>query len=227
MKKRIKSIALMVLMIFSVSISSPVSAATVDNKVKAEMTIEEAIKIVEDNYLNVEVDGTFKIDPSAKDVIPEEIYNSLENGVNGTNEQINENKLEVSNEAEGYSVKPVGDFVNSTGYSNISARAYNPPIISNHTFFWWGYIAEMNNSATNIFINELEWLIYAYGSTGAVAAYFTVGASVVLAAAGGVAAYTLVTQAKNALEITPDGSTIYAYGSPSRGQVYKVTQLYG
>lgn len=223
MKKILKSIALALVIAFA-SVNTSQAFAATNKQVKHEITVDEAIRIIEDNYLSLDSDGTFKIDSKAKEVIPEDIYNSLNEGMKNVNIEIDNNNLEVFESFQGYEVKPV-DELNSE-IRVYSSRAYNEPIINNYTFFWWGYIAEANRVATNIFINELENLIYVAGTAGAVGAYFTVGATVLLSAAAGVGAYALITQAKNSLEITPDGTTIYAYGSPSKGQVYKVTQLY-
>ncbi|MGF0110889.1 hypothetical protein [Clostridium sp. SGI.024] len=232
MKKFSKIIVLTLVMVFMSVNSSQVFAAT-NKKAESIITYEEAIKIIEENYLSLDSNGNFKIDSKAKDVIPEEIYNTLKSGTENINTEINNDNLEVSSSFQGYEVKPVkGSKLDAETYSDAnsfnaySSRTYNPPVIDNYTFFWWGYIAEANETAAQIMINELELLIAVSGGVGTIAGYFTVGVTVALSVAVGVGCYGLITQIKNSLEITSDGVTIYAYGSPEKGQVYKVTQLY-
>lgn len=230
----IKILSLTLVLVFTFSTMATQTAfasAKTDNSLSIQlqkhMSVNEAIKIIEANYLHLQKDGTFSIDLRAKEVIPKEILNSLESGMNEINNEIKEKKLIVSHNSKGNNVVSIA--MEITTKNSIQPNVYaatTSPVVNNYKFFWWGYIANANTVATNILINNLEFLIGVCGAEGAVGAYFTVGASVVIAIATGIFAYDLVRQAKNALAITPNGSTFYAYGSPSCGQLYKVTRLY-
>lgn len=220
--------------IFIAPISVYANELSNNNKIvenQKEMSINEAIKIIENKYLSITQDNKFIISSNAKKEIPENILKELEKSIEITNKNITEDNLKIKKENNNkFNLEVQNKYKNSNfGLNEKRVRrssngksAFYKKYAYKFKFFWWGYAAWVNKTGTNLIIDGLEGLRDTFGGLGLISGAIVPGLTTVAAGLGYLAFNSLVAQAKTARSET--GSCItYCYGSPKNGQVYKIT----
>ncbi len=182
-----------------------------------KMSNEDAIKIIEQNYLIRNNDGTFKIHSNAEKVIPQENLKVLSKAMNEVNSKIKSKEL--------YSTKSLDGTIIIDKTNTGLKRSYNGHA-SNYRWFWWGFVANLDKAGSNMLINDLEALRDASGAVGILAGLASCGIAVAGGAINAGLCIELIRETKNALAETEYGCTIHCYGAPSSAQVYKITAQY-
>lgn len=238
MKKLRSSMTLLILTsMFSTMLFTPISASASERKDNSKMslnegiegipsmTMEEAVKLIENKYLYINNKNEFKISPEANKVIPKDILLELNKSINLTNDNIEKNNLTVQPTKEDkFNIKVENKFkeMNYNMGSKLSrASSFYNKYAYKYKFFWWGFAAWVNKNGTIQLITGLEHARDIFVGLG-VASSVVGGLTVAASALGFLGFSTLITQAKQARDNT--GSCItYCYGSPNNGQVYKIT----
>lgn len=185
-------------------------------------SIQDSIKLIESKYLIHNDDGTSSILPEAKKVIPSKNLKQITEGMKEVNSYIKNNILTVKKSSNGeFKIIPA-----KTDNDGMRLDSVDASHLSNFNYFWWGFTADLDSTGAKELSNNLYDNTYEAGAAAVIsgAAGFGVGAVVCTAAA--TSCHHLYTETNNALLETPDGVTVYCYGSPDSGTLYKVEQLY-
>jgi len=186
-------------------------------------SMQDSIKLIESKYLIHNNDGTSSISPKAKNVIPADNLKQITNGMNAINAEIKANNLKVKKNINGES-KIVSNFkVDNNPFSESKLRASH---MSNFTYFWWGFIANVDATGAQQLVADFDAAAYESGAIAIISGAASYGVGTVVCTCNALAAYELKRETLNSIAETPSGVSIYAYGSPKHGQIYKVEQLY-
>lgn len=205
------------------------SNTTIQNEKQTNLSMEQAIHIVEKNYLSQNPNGTFSIKDSAINEIGEDLFYELTDGMEQVNQLISNKALQFY---ENGKIKKINNNIKESITPRYRASDAYGKILSsykycsNYNWYWWGFKTNVNKAGCSILSSEINKTI-AYVATVSGGIAFLPGLKIPSAIGAGGITYWLVSL-KTEFEkgTNARGATVTALGKPSNPQITDVTTRY-
>lgn len=207
--------------------AAEIKKTTVQDEYSKEMSINDAINIVENNYLIQNDNGTFSIDETAKSIIGDNLFLELEKGMNQVNELIGDDLLQVDKNGQVTESNYESQNLISSRITDAYGRVLSSySYCSGYQWYWWGFKTNVSKSGSDILSSEITKTIAAVALTGGAAALvpgFVVPAGIVGLA---VEAWLVSLQVECEKGTKSNGIAVTALGAPSSPQITDINARY-
>lgn len=206
---------------FPVMATTPVATQAAIPVVTSAATItdpEQAIQLIEQNFLGTNKNGTAFIKDGASKYIKAETLEQIRQGMDRINKQIDSGIL--IKDTKGKIIKKVSS---AGAESTVSPMNTINPALGTYTFYWYGFDFTMNAANSMLFSLDLADKAYTLSSGGSVGSLFNGGVAFVASGMSSLIGRWSTEAAKGSN--SGRGSVAKFYGDPSWAQLYSVVAL--
>lgn len=207
--------------------AAEIKKTTTQDKYINEMSINDAITIIEDKYLIQNDNGTFSIDEAAKSIIGDKLFSELESGMNQVNVLIENDVLEFDKNRQATKFdQEKQNLISPRATDAYSEVLSSYKYCSNYQWYWWGFETNVNPDGSAHLAKEVIKTIAMVAAGGASIGWIP-GFAIPVGIVGAALEAWLVT-----IHVEFDkgsgarGTAVTALGAPSAPQITDANTLY-